>query len=99
MFFRTTLYAAGILAASAFVKAAPTKIARADVPKIVVAHHIVGLTAAFTIDDWKSDITAAQANGIDGFALNIGNDDFTATQTDNASVLSFTQLFLMLTSL
>ena len=87
MFFRTLLASAGLLAAAAFANAAPTKFARqSGVPKIVVAHHIVGLTASFTIDDWKSDIQLAQANGIDGFALNIGNDPFTSTQSDLAYV-------------
>ncbi|RDX53305.1 glycoside hydrolase [Lentinus brumalis] len=85
MHFRSTLYSVGLLAAAAFVNAAPLKAPRqSGVPKVVVAHHIVGLTAAFTVDDWKSDISLAQANGIDGFALNIGNDPFTATQADNA---------------
>lgn len=88
MLFRAALYSAGLLASAAFVKAAPTHVARADVPKVVVAHHIVGLTAAFTVDDWTSDIQAAQAAGIDGFALNIGNDPFTSTQADNAYVRS-----------
>ncbi|KAM5535050.1 hypothetical protein V8D89_011278 [Ganoderma adspersum] len=85
MHFRSILTSAGLLAAAAFTNAAPTKVARdSGVPKIVVAHHIVGLTSAFTIDDWKSDIQLAQANGIDGFALNIGNDPFTSTQSDLA---------------
>ena len=86
MYLRSALYAAGLLAASVFVNAAPTKVARADVPKIVVAHHIVGLTASFTINDWMSDISLAQANGIDGFALNVGNDPYTNTQAQNAYV-------------
>ena len=86
MLFRTRLHALGLLAASAFVQAAPSKNARADVPKIVVAHHIVGLTASFTVDDWTSDISLAQANGIDGFALNVGNDPYTPTQAQNAYV-------------
>ncbi|KAI0754950.1 glycoside hydrolase [Daedaleopsis nitida] len=86
MLFRTSLYSAGLLAAAAFVKAAPTKVARqaAGVPKIVVAHQIVGLTAGFTVEDWTADLTLAQANGIDGFALNVGNDDFTTEQVTNA---------------
>ncbi|KAH9922777.1 glycoside hydrolase [Epithele typhae] len=76
---------AAVLLATSFVSAAPLKTRQAaGVPKVVVAHHIVGLTAAFTVDDWLSDIKAAQANGIDGFALNVGNDPFTTTQTENA---------------
>ncbi|KAI0354941.1 glycoside hydrolase [Trametes cingulata] len=85
MHLRSALYSLGLLAAAAFVNAAPMKVARqSGVPKIVVAHHIVGLTAAFTVDDWTSDIQLAQANGIDGFALNVGNDPFTNQQAQNA---------------
>lgn len=80
MYFRSILTSAGLLAAAPFINAAPYKFARdSGIPKIVVAHHIVGLTGDFTIDDWKSDIQLAQANGIDGFALNVGDDDFTST--------------------
>ncbi|KAI0648077.1 glycoside hydrolase [Trametes meyenii] len=82
---RSALYSLGLLAAAAFINAAPVKVARqSDVPKVVVAHHIVGLTSAFTVGDWASDIKLAQASGIDGFALNIGNDGFTNTQAQNA---------------
>ncbi|KAI0632101.1 glycoside hydrolase [Trametes polyzona] len=85
MHFRHALSSLGLLAAAAFVNALPVKVARqSGVPKVVVAHHIVGLTAAFTVDDWTSDMQLAQANGIDGFALNIGNDPFTDAQAQNA---------------
>lgn len=85
MHFRSAISSLGLLAAAAFVNAAPLKVARqSGVPKVVVAHHIVGLTAAFTVDDWTSDMTLAKANGIDGFALNVGNDPFTTTQAQNA---------------
>ncbi|KAI0712188.1 glycoside hydrolase [Earliella scabrosa] len=60
------------------------KVARQDVPKLVVAHHIVGLASGFSIDTWKDDIQTAQANGIDGFALNVGPDPFTDEQVNNA---------------
>ena len=52
--------------------------------KYVVAHHIVGITAAYTVDDWKMDISLARADGIDEFALNIGNDTYTPQQVENA---------------
>ncbi|KAF7299538.1 hypothetical protein HMN09_00959000 [Mycena chlorophos] len=52
--------------------------------KFVVAHHIVGNTFPYTLQDWTDDITLASANGIDGFALNVGPDDFQVTQTANA---------------
>lgn len=86
MHLRSALYSLGLLASAAFVNAAPLKTPRqsSGVPKVVVAHHIVGLTAAFTVDDWTSDIQLAQANGIDGFALNVGNDPFTNQQAQNA---------------
>ncbi|CDO71438.1 Glycoside Hydrolase Family 71 protein [Trametes cinnabarina] len=49
-------------------------------PKLVVAHHIVGNTAGFTLDNWTQDVTLASSKGIDGFALNIAADDFTFQQ-------------------
>ena len=39
--------------------------------KYVFAHHMVGNTYPYTQDTWASDIALAQANGIDGFALNV----------------------------
>ncbi|KAH9480430.1 Glucan endo-1,3-alpha-glucosidase agn1 [Psilocybe cubensis] len=48
----------------------------ASTTKFVVAHHIVGNTFPYTIQDWADDITLAHASGIDGFALNLGPDDF-----------------------
>jgi glucan endo-1,3-alpha-glucosidase len=44
--------------------------------KLVVAHMMVGNTYPFTKDTWKSDIKLAQSAGIDGFALNIGRDEW-----------------------
>ncbi|PSR74813.1 hypothetical protein PHLCEN_2v9527 [Hermanssonia centrifuga] len=52
--------------------------------KFVVAHHMVGNTYPYTQDDWTSDIQAAHAAGIDGFALNIGSDDWQPTQVASA---------------
>ncbi|KAJ7761493.1 glycoside hydrolase [Mycena maculata] len=52
--------------------------------KLVVAHHIVGNTFPYTLQDWTNDMTLAAASGIDGFALNVGPDDFQTTQTINA---------------
>jgi glucan endo-1,3-alpha-glucosidase len=45
-------------------------------PKYVFAHHIVGNTYPYTVQDWVDDITLAHASGIDAFALNIGSDDW-----------------------
>lgn len=55
-------------------------------PKYVVAHHMVGNTYPYTVNDWLSDINQAHAAGIDAFALNIGSDSWQPTQVGNASV-------------
>ncbi|KAI0753268.1 glycoside hydrolase [Daedaleopsis nitida] len=74
-----------LAATLAFANAGALKVSRqASQPKYVVAHHIVGLTAAYTVDDWMEDISLAQQNGIDGFALNVGNDPYTPQQVENA---------------
>jgi Glycosyl hydrolase family 71 len=51
--------------------------------KAVFAHVIVGNNGVYTETDWYKDIKAAASALIDGFALNIGNDDFTDTQLNN----------------
>ncbi|KAI0670818.1 glycosyl hydrolase family 71-domain-containing protein [Trametes maxima] len=79
----------GVIATFAALAAAyPITWKRQDtgVPKLVVAHHIVGLTSGFTLDTWKNDVALASSKGIDGFALNIGADDFTFTQLGLAYV-------------
>ncbi|KAK0221841.1 glycosyl hydrolase family 71-domain-containing protein [Armillaria fumosa] len=48
--------------------------------KFVVAHHMVGNTYPYTSDDWAEDISLASASGIDGFALNVGVDNFQKDQ-------------------
>ncbi|KAJ6559169.1 glycoside hydrolase [Mycena vulgaris] len=53
-------------------------------PKVVVAHFMVGNTFPYTLQDWTDDINLASASGLDGFALNVGPDDFQVTQTNNA---------------
>ncbi|KAF9049586.1 hypothetical protein BDZ89DRAFT_1057464 [Hymenopellis radicata] len=52
--------------------------------KFVVAHHMVGNTFPYTLQDWIDDVTLAHASGIDGFALNVGSDDFQKAQVSNA---------------
>lgn len=52
--------------------------------KYVFAHHIVGNTAPYTQDTWAADIALAQANGIDGFALNVGSASWELTQVASA---------------
>ncbi|KAI0718564.1 glycoside hydrolase [Cerioporus squamosus] len=76
---------AGTIATARLASASRCRTPRqSGVPKLVVAHHIVGLTANYTIDDWATDISLAQASGIDGFALNVGMDDYTSQQVENA---------------
>ncbi|EPQ54502.1 glycoside hydrolase [Gloeophyllum trabeum ATCC 11539] len=45
-------------------------------PKYVVAHHMVGNTFPYTADNWSADIALAHSAGIDGFALNVGSDEW-----------------------
>ncbi|KAL5523926.1 hypothetical protein ACEPAG_8099 [Sanghuangporus baumii] len=52
--------------------------------KYVFAHHMVGNTYPYTVDDWKDDIALASAHGIDAFALNIGSDSWQSNQVKNA---------------
>ncbi|THH03990.1 hypothetical protein EW145_g5848 [Phellinidium pouzarii] len=52
--------------------------------KYVFAHHIVGNTFSYTVDNWLDDIKLANANGIDAFALNIGSDSWEPNQVKKA---------------
>ncbi|KAJ3740091.1 glycoside hydrolase family 71 protein [Lentinula detonsa] len=52
--------------------------------KYVVAHHMVGNTFPYTSQDWLNDIKLAHASGIDGFALNIGSDDWQPARVADA---------------
>ena len=52
--------------------------------KYVFAHHMVGNTYPYIINDWKEDITLASASGIDAFALNVGSDSWQPGQVKNA---------------
>ncbi|KAA8903854.1 glycoside hydrolase [Sphaerosporella brunnea] len=68
-------------AAAALLAVAPrlNQVLAAD--RKVFAHYMVGLTSGQTADQWASDIAAAKAAGIDGFALNSGpSDSYTLTQ-------------------
>ncbi|KAL1677782.1 glycoside hydrolase family 71 protein [Schizophyllum commune] len=44
--------------------------------KLVVAHHMIGNVYPYTQADWADDIALASSSGIDGFALNMGTDDW-----------------------
>ncbi|KAF9556741.1 hypothetical protein CPC08DRAFT_736978 [Agrocybe pediades] len=52
--------------------------------KYVVAHHMVGNTFPYIIQDWADDIALAHASGIDGFALNMGIDDWQPARVADA---------------
>ncbi|KAG5639210.1 hypothetical protein H0H81_005689 [Sphagnurus paluster] len=53
-------------------------------PKYVVAHHMVGNTFPYTQQDWADDIALAHASGIDGFALNMGIDEWQPDRVSDA---------------
>lgn len=53
-------------------------------PKGVYAHFMVGNSFSATVASWTTNIQLAQASGIDGFALNAGNNDWQPTQVANA---------------
>ena len=50
----------------------------------MIAHHMVGNTFPYKLDDWTEDITLAHASGIDGFALNIGSDSWEPARVADA---------------
>lgn len=52
--------------------------------KRVFAHYMVGIVSQFEQGDWEKEMSVAKAHAIDGFALNIGVDDYTQKQLDNA---------------
>ncbi|OCH91847.1 glycoside hydrolase [Obba rivulosa] len=52
--------------------------------KYVFAHHMVGNTYPYTVDNWASDISLAHSSGIDGFALNVGSDDWQPARVQDA---------------
>jgi glucan endo-1,3-alpha-glucosidase len=54
--------------------------------KYVIAHFMVGNVYSFTVDNWLADISLAHSSGIDGFALNVGIDDWQPQQVANAYV-------------
>ncbi|KAJ8593966.1 glycoside hydrolase [Rhizopogon salebrosus TDB-379] len=52
--------------------------------KYVIAHFMVGNVYSYTLDSWLADISLAHSSGIDGFALNVGSDDWQPQQVANA---------------
>ncbi|CAH0038390.1 unnamed protein product [Clonostachys rhizophaga] len=58
---------------------------RANVPRSVFAHYMLGLTSGQSYEEWQTEINDAKGSGIDGFALNAGPDDaWNADQLANA---------------
>lgn len=55
-----------------------------DSTKYVVVHFMVGNTYPYTVQNWLSDVLLAHQSGIDGFALNVGSDDWQPQQVANA---------------
>lgn len=71
-----TSVAVSSVAASPVSTAAPSP---SEVPSssdthYVWAHHMVGNTYPYGVNDWLNDVNKASAYGIDGFALNMGSD-------------------------
>ncbi|ORX34643.1 glycosyl hydrolase family 71-domain-containing protein [Kockovaella imperatae] len=50
----------------------------------VFAHFMVGNTYPYDQSKWAADVAAAAAQGIDGFALNMGSDSWQPPQVTNA---------------
>lgn len=52
--------------------------------KYLWAHHMVGNTRSYNKDKWAQDIQGAMDAGFDGFALNMGRDDYQPRSVDYA---------------
>lgn len=48
---------------------------------------MVGNTFPYVLQDWADDIALAHAAGIDGFALNVGRDEWQPARVNDAYVL------------
>ena len=57
-----------------FVAPSPTDAPASSESHSVWAHHMVGNTYPYGVQDWSTDIQKAVSYGIDGFALNMGSD-------------------------
>lgn len=64
--------------------AASTSVPSSSSTHQVWAHYMVGNTYPYTVSNWASDISAALAAGIDGFALNMGSDDWQPARVADA---------------
>ena len=70
-----------------FATAAPLD-PRASTPNVVFAHHMVGNTFPYTLQDWVDDINLAHTYGIDAFALNVGIDSWQPARVQDACVFT-----------
>lgn len=61
-----------------------TQVPQGGSEKIVLAHFMIGNAFSYTKDLWKKDIQMAQDGGVDGFALNLGSDDWQPARLDDA---------------
>ncbi|KAJ7170992.1 glycoside hydrolase family 71 protein [Mycena filopes] len=61
-----------------------TQSSSANSPKQVLAHFIMGNAEWYKPADWSSQIALAASKGIDGFALNVGSDDWQLDQVHTA---------------
>ncbi|KAJ9104146.1 hypothetical protein QFC19_004130 [Naganishia cerealis] len=75
----TTSIPSSTTAAAPLVSATPMKPGPEN-GKLVFAHFMVGVVSTYNHTDWQYDITLAKSYGIDGFALDIGKDDYTDAQ-------------------
>ena len=71
---RLNLAAAAVLLARSVTASAI--MSRQSTGRQVFAHYMVGLTSGQSQDQWQRDISEAKSAGIDGFALNMGTDDW-----------------------
>lgn len=62
----------------------PTTAPSSGGAKAVYAHMMVGNTYPFNYDSWMNNIRLASAAGFDGFALNVGHEDWQARQVASA---------------
>ncbi|WRT64077.1 uncharacterized protein IL334_001005 [Kwoniella shivajii] len=79
-----TTTAATTTAAATTVPASTQTAPASSESHYVWAHHMVGNTYPYTQSNWASDISAAKAAGIDGFALNMGSDSWQVDRISDA---------------
>ncbi|OWZ54809.1 glucan endo-1,3-alpha-glucosidase agn1 [Cryptococcus neoformans c45] len=79
--------------------AIPTSVPSSSSTHQVWAHYMVGNTYPYTASNWASDISAALAAGIDGFALNIGSDNWQPARVADAYSAAASTGFKMFLSL